>query len=209
MKRLPIGIENFKELMDKDCYYVDKSSLIRDICDKKVVLYTRPRRFGKTLNMSMLYYFFSIKQKENAYLFDGLDISKDTDAMKYQNKYPVIFITLKDMKRSTYELQIEKFASIISNIILKNLDLIDSSALDISQKELLIHYKNRTSSLSDLMDSLSIICDCLELHYQKKAILLIDEYDVPLQSAYLNGYYDEMVDFLRNIFSETVCRLSV
>lgn len=201
MKRLPIGVENFKELLDKDYYYVDKTSLIKDVCDEKVVLYTRPRRFGKTLNMSMLYYFFSIKQKDNAYLFDGLDISKDADAMKYQNAYPVMFITLKDMKRPTYELQIEKFASIISNIILKNLDLIESPALDESQKELLISYKNRTSSLSDLMDSLSIICDCLELHYQKKAILLIDEYDVPLQNAYLNGYYDEMVDFLRNVFS--------
>ena len=82
MKRLPIGVENFKELIDKDYYYVDKTSLIRDVCDEKVVLYTRPRRFGKTLNMSMLYYYFSIKQKDNAYLFDGLDISKDTDAMK-------------------------------------------------------------------------------------------------------------------------------
>ena len=88
MKLLPIGIENFKELIDKNYYYVDKTNLIANIINEKVVLYTRPRRFGKTLNMSMLYYFFSIKEKDNAYLFDYLNISKNKDALKHQNKYP-------------------------------------------------------------------------------------------------------------------------
>lgn len=93
MKKLPIGIENFKEVIDKNVYYIDKSKLIEDLINEKVVLYTRPRRFGKTLNMSMLYYFFSIKQKENTYLFDNLEISKNIEAMKHQNQY-LLFLLL-------------------------------------------------------------------------------------------------------------------
>ena len=95
MKLIPTGIENFKELIDKDYYYVDKTNLIVNIINEKVVLYTRPRRFGKTLNMSMLYYFFSIKEKKNSYLFNHLNISKNIDALKHQNKYPTIFISEK------------------------------------------------------------------------------------------------------------------
>ena len=99
MKIVPTGIENFKELIDKDACYVDKTNLIEKVLKEKVVLYTRPRRFGKTLNMSMLYYFFSIKEKENAYLFDHLNISKNKNTLKHQNNYPTIFISLKDMKK--------------------------------------------------------------------------------------------------------------
>ena len=113
MKLIPTGIENFKEIIDKEAYYVDKTNLIQDVLNEKVVLYTRPRRFGKTLNMSMLYYFFSIKEKENAYLFDGLNISKNKEALKYQNRYPTLFITLKDMKNSSYEKQMIRFKEII------------------------------------------------------------------------------------------------
>ena len=100
MKRLPIGIENFKAMIDEGYYYVDKTLFIKDVLNEKVVLYTRPRRFGKTLNMSMLYYFFSTKEKENAYLFDHLEISNDCHTRLHQHAYPVIFITLKDMKRA-------------------------------------------------------------------------------------------------------------
>ena len=99
MKLIPTGIENFKEMIDKNAYYVDKTNLIIDVLNEQVVLYTRPRRFGKPLNMSMLYYFFSIKEKENAYLFDYLNISKNKNALKDQNKYPTIFISLKDMTK--------------------------------------------------------------------------------------------------------------
>ena len=102
MKRISTGIENFKELLDNNYYYVDKTKLIEDVLSDKVMLYTRPRRFGKTLNMSMLYYFFSNKEKENAYLFDGLYISKQQEAKSYQNQYPVIFLSLKDMKIQVY-----------------------------------------------------------------------------------------------------------
>ena len=96
MKKIPVGIENFKEMIDNQYYYIDKTELINDVMNEKLVFYTRPRRFGKTLNMSMLYYFFSNKEKENAYLFDGLYISRQQEAKSYQNQYPVIFLTLKD-----------------------------------------------------------------------------------------------------------------
>ncbi len=117
MKRITTGTENFKELIDKNYYYVDKTMLIEDVLSDKVMLYTRPRRFGKTLNMSMLYYFFSNKEKENTYLFDGLHISKNDEMKIYQNQYPVIFLTLKDMNNMNFEDQKEQYALLISNIV--------------------------------------------------------------------------------------------
>lgn len=139
MKRVPIGVEDFKELISNDYYYVDKSELIKDIINEKVVLYTRPRRFGKTLNMSMLYYFFSIKQKDNSYLFKNLKIERNIEAKKHQNKYPTIFITLKDLKRNNFNDQIEKFATLISDIVDNNIELLESSFLNERQK---IYYNN-------------------------------------------------------------------
>ena len=201
MKRLPIGIEDFKELIDKDCYYVDKTSFITDIINEKVALYTRPRRFGKTLNMSMLYYFFSMKQKDNAYLFNDMDIVNHTDSLQYQNQYPVIFITLKDMKKHTFENQKAMFAILIQDIVRKNQELLESEELNTFDKEQLIAYYRRTQRDVDLQNALKFLCGCLKQHYHKDVILLIDEYDVPLQSAYLKGYYDEMADFLSGMFS--------
>lgn len=201
MRWLPIGIENFKELIDKEYYYVDKTLFIKDVIKEKVSLFTRPRRFGKTLNMSMLYYFFSVREKDNAYLFDKLAISKVPEALAHQNQYPVIFLSLKDMKRSNYDMQIEKFGSLISDLVNMNAELLSSTALNDAQKNLLMQYQNGTSSIGNLMDALLKISMYLQQHYQKKVILLIDEYDVPLQNAYLNGYYNEMVDFLKNVFS--------
>lgn len=137
MKRISIGIENFKRLIDENCYYVDKNKLISDILNEAVILYTRPRRFGKTLNMSMLYYFFSIKQKDNAYLFKGLKIEKDVEAKKHQNKYSEIFVSLKDMKRNNFNDQREKFAALIFDIVDKNIELLKSPFLNERQKNLL------------------------------------------------------------------------
>lgn len=194
LKRIPVGIEDFKEIIDQGYYYVDKTSLIKDVWDEKVVLYTRPRRFGKTLNLSMLYYFFSIKQKKNAYLFDGLDITNNTDIMKSQNQYPVMFISLKDMKDSTFKNQLENFKGIISEQVDKNGELLDSESLDKFDKEKLERYRCENVNKSELQRSLRFLSQCLYKHYKRKVIILIDEYDVPLQSAYLKGYYDEMTD---------------
>lgn len=204
MKLLPTGIENFKTMIDKSAYYVDKTKFIEDVLSEQVVLYTRPRRFGKTLNISMLYYFFSIKEKENAYLFDGLNISKNKDALKVQNKYPTIFISLKEMKSLTFDAQISSFSNVIYELLEKNLEILSSDQLSDTTKDILNKLHNRSSSAEDLKISLRVITNALYTYYQQKVIVLIDEYDVPLQAAYQNNYYEEMVEFLRSVFSSAL-----
>lgn len=204
MKLLPMGIENFKTMIDKSAYYVDKTNFIEDVLNEQVVSYTRPRRFGKTLNMSMLYYFFSIKEKENAYLFDGLNISKNKDALKHQNKYPTIFISLKEMKNLTFDAQISSFSNVIYELLEKNLEILSSDQLSDTTKDILYKLHNRSSSVEDLKISLRVITNALYTYYQQKVIVLIDEYDVPLQAAYQNNYYEEMVEFLRSVFSSAL-----
>ena len=204
MKLLPTGIENFKTMIDKSAYYVDKTNFIEDVLSEQVVLYTRPRRFGKTLNMSMLYYFFSIKEKENAYLFEGLNISKNKDALKAQNKYPTIFISLKEMKSLTFDAQISSFSNVIYELLEKNLEILSSNQLSDTTKDILNKLHNRSSSAEDLKISLRVITNALYTYYQQKVIVLIDEYDVPLQAAYQNNYYEEMVEFLRSVFSSAL-----
>lgn len=204
MKLLPTGIENFKTMIDKNAYYVDKTNFIEDVLNEQVVSYTRPRRFGKTLNMSMLYYFFSIKEKENAYLFDDLNISKNKDALKHQNKYPTIFISLKEMKNLTFDAQISSFSNVIYELLEKNLEILSSDQLSDTTKDILNKLHNRSSCIEDLKISLRVITNALYTYYQQKVIVLIDEYDVPLQAAYQNNYYEEMVEFLRSVFSSAL-----
>lgn len=204
MKLLPTGIENFKTMIDKSAYYVDKTNFIEDVLSEQVVSYTRPRRFGKTLNMSMLYYFFSIKEKENAYLFDGLNISKNKDVLKVQNKYPTIFISLKEMKSLTFDAQISSFSNVIYELLEKNLEILSSDQLSDTTKDILNKLHNRSSSAEDLKISLRVITNALYTYYHQKVIVLIDEYDVPLQAAYQNNYYEEMVELLRSVFSSTL-----
>ena len=204
MKLLPTGIENFKTMIDKSACYVDKTNFIEDVLNEQVVSYTRPRRFGKTLNMSMLYYFFSIKEKENAYLFDGLNITKNKDALKHQNKYPTIFISLKEMKSLTFDAQISSFSNVIYELLEKNLEILSSDQLSDTTKDILNKLHNRSSSVEDLKISLRVITNALYTYYQQKVIVLIDEYDVPLQAAYQNNYYEEMVEFLRSVFSSAL-----
>ena len=205
MKRISTGTENFKELIDNNYYYVDKTMLIEDVISDKVMMYNRPRRFGKTLNLSMLYYFFSNQEKENSYLFKGFNISKDEEILKHQNQYPVIFLTLKDMNNNNFKSQIYKFSSIISGIINKYIDrIIDSPLLNYRDKSWLEKYYNVNANLDEIKEALYNISIILNKYYRKKVIILIDEYDVPLQSAYNHGYYDEMVDFLRSVFSSAL-----
>ena len=204
MKRITTGTENFKEFMDKNYYYVDKTMLIDDVLSDKVMLYTRPRRFGKTLNMSMLYYFFSNQEKENAYLFEGLNVSKHQHLMLHQNQYPVIFLSLKDLSRENMNLQIDKFKAMISKVVEDYFELKDSPYLSEAEKLIIDNYHYKKSSESDLRDALYNLSIFLEKHYHQKVIILIDEYDVPLQSAYQHDYYDEMVDFIRSVFSSAL-----
>ena len=204
MKLIPTGIENFKTMIDKNAYYVDKTNLIADVLNEQVVLYTRPRRFGKTLNMSMLYYFFSIKEKDNAYLFNDLNISKNKDALKHQNKYPTVLISLKDMKCEKIEDQFFKFSALIARLLDQFENILNAHIFNDREKMLLNKYHMGTASKNELAESLLNISVCLEKYYHQKVIILIDEYDVPLQSAYQNNYYEEMVDFLRSVFSSAL-----
>lgn len=204
MKLIPTGIENFKTLIDKNAYYIDKTNFISEVLNEQVVLYTRPRRFGKTLNMSMLYYFFSNKEKENSYLFEGLNISHNSEAMKHQNQYPVIFLSLKEMTNLSYERQLNAFSNIIYELLEKNLELLESDHLTDITKNKLNSLHSETASIEDLSTSLRIISQAMFAHYHEKVIILIDEYDVPMQAAYQNDYYDKMVDFLRSVFSSSL-----
>ena len=204
MKQISIGIEDFKTVIDNDYYYVDKTQLIADVFSNAVMLYTRPRRFGKTLNMSMLYYFFSNKEKDNAYLFEGLKITENKEMMKHQNQYPVIYITLKDMKAANIEQQVDKFRILIQDVVNRYYVLMKSSYLNEIEKKELMKLLEKASSLGELEEALKKVSQCLMKHYGKKAIILIDEYDVPLQSAFIHNYYDEMTMFLGNIFSSAL-----
>ncbi|NDO41924.1 hypothetical protein CWE04_12385 [Thomasclavelia cocleata] len=204
MKQISTGIEDFKTVIDNDYYYVDKTQLIADVFSNAVMLYTRPRRFGKTLNMSMLYYFFSNKEKDNAYLFEGLKITENKEMMKHQNQYPVIFITLKDMKAANIEQQVDKFRILIQDVVNRYYVLMKSSYLNEIEKKELMKLLEKASSLGELEEALKKVSQCLMKHYGKKAIILIDEYDVPLQSAFIHNYYDEMTMFLGNIFSSAL-----
>ncbi len=201
MKRISTGIEDFKKLLDNNYYYVDKTMLIEDVLSDAVMLYTRPRRFGKTLNMSMLYYFFSNKEKDNAYLFDELKISENKEVMKFQNQYPVIFMTLKDMTSTNFEDQEKKFAEIISKIVIDNIEILDSEKVDNSYKERINDLRFLKADKVTLERSLYLLTQAFKQHYQINTIILIDEYDVPLQSAFNHGYYDEMVSFLKGVLS--------
>ena len=204
MQPITTGTEDFKEFLTENFYYIDKTEFIETALIEKVSLFTRPRRFGKTLNMSMLYYFFSNKEKKNARLFDGLKISKNAEIMRCQNQYPVIFLTLKDMKNPDFRQQTDYFSSLIAREVRNHTELFDSPHLLPSEKETLKRYDFRQADLTDLQNALLNLCTCLEKHYQKKVILLIDEYDVPLQSAFLNGYYNEMSHFISAVFSSVL-----
>ena len=170
MKLIPTGIEDFKTIIDRNTYYIDKTELISDVLKEQVVLYTRPRRFGKTLNMSMLYYFFSNKEKENSYLFDGLKISQNKEALKHQNKYPTIFITLKEMKNLTFESQIYTFSNIIFDYLDNNLELLSSNYLTEATKIKLDDLYNQKANKEDLKDSLRLISKALYTTTTKKLL---------------------------------------
>ncbi|MBR4320133.1 MAG: AAA family ATPase [Oscillospiraceae bacterium] len=207
MKPIPIGVENFKEIITSDYYYTDKTLLIRDLLDSgaKVSLFTRPRRFGKTLNMSMLRYFFEKTDEDTSYLFDGLKISNAGEKyMSYCGQYPVISISLKSMSKKTFQKNMEVFRALISTEFIKHKGILKSDIFsDVtheSYKEDFINICNKRGEDNIYELSLKFLCDLLYEIYQKKVIILIDEYDVPLQNAWLNGFYDEMVDFIRSLF---------
>lgn len=213
-KKLPVGIESFEKIRTQDFYYVDKTVMIRDLIQRwgEVNLFTRPRRFGKSLNMSMLKSFFEIGM--DPLLFDGLKISKAKELCeKYMGKFPVISISLKDVEGSDYDVARTLLCSVIGNEALRFYELLKSSPklneVERRQYEQLVctdHEQRGSFAMSDsvLMGSLKTLSSLLEKHYEKKVILLIDEYDVPLSKANEQGYYNEMVFLMRNLLQQVL-----
>ncbi len=200
--KLPIGIESFQEIRTLGFYYVDKSLLIKDLLQhwSKVNLFTRPRRFGKTLNMSMLKSFFEIGANKS--LFDGLAISgEETLCAEHMGKYPVVFISLKGVGGLNFDNAYQMMCGIIAREARRFQFLKDSERLSIADKQVLIDlYTNPSISVACLKNSLLSLTEVLFKHYGKQTILLIDEYDVPLDKAFQGGYYKEMVDLVRGLF---------
>ena len=205
LKKLPIGIENFEEMRREDFYYVDKSHVIEQLLTQwgKVNLFTRPRRFGKSLNMSMLQSFFEIGKDKT--LFDGLRISDNQELCeKYQRKFPVVSVSLKGINGATYE-EARRFLIKTINEEARRLSVLsDSTELDETDHELLTQLKKKEMTNDSLVYSIRELTELLEKHYGSKVIVLIDEYDVPLAKANENGYYDEMVLLIRNLFENAL-----
>lgn len=206
-KPIPIGIEDFKVLRDRNSYFIDKTLLIKDILDNSamVTLFTRPRRFGKTLNMSMLRRYFEKTEEDNSYLFDGLAISEAGDKYKaYMGQYPVISISLKSMKQATFELSLIELKKIVSDEFRRHIEIINSDKIFDSDKEEFMDVCNRRGDYSTYNTALKFLSNRLYEVYGKKVIVLIDEYDVPLENAYFNGFYDEMINLIRSVFESVL-----
>ena len=204
MKRLAIGVSDFKKIIEGDFYYFDKTKFIEEVINdgSEVKLFTRPRRFGKTLNMSMLKYFFDIENREeNKKIFKDLYIEK-TEAFKEQGQYPVIFLSLKDLKALTWEQMEKAIKSAISRLfseykyLLNDLDKFDTLTFE----NILL----KNTELEDLKEALKFLTRILYEKYNKKVVVLIDEYDSPLVSAYINGYYEKAKDFFKTFYSSVL-----
>ena len=212
-KKISIGVEDFKEIIDKNGYFVDKTLLLRDLMESnlKVTLFTRPRRFGKTLNQFMIRRFFEdeITEKgekiDNGYLFDGLKITQcGEEIMKHQQQYPVIFITMKSGKQPTYELAYAELKKRISGEFKRHKYVLDGDALADDEKARFNAIAAIDKDKELYTDALGFLSECLYKYHGKKSIILIDEYDVPLENAYFRGFYDKMIDFVRSLFESAL-----
>ena len=203
--KLPVGIESFEEIRREGFYYIDKTGLIRDLLNNwgKVNLFTRPRRFGKTLNMSMLKSFFEIGADKT--LFDGLLISRETALCEeYMGKFPVVFVSLKGVDGLTFEDAYGMLRRIIRAEVSRLQMLLDSERISEDAKKPLERILKEEDTKEDILDSLKTLSCLLYQHYGQKTVLLIDEYDVPLDKAFHHGYYREMVALIRGLFGQAL-----
>ena len=201
---ISIGNQRFDNIRENDCFYVDKTSFIKEWWDSKdiVTLITRPRRFGKTLNMNMLNCFFSNQYADRGDLFDGLSIWEDEAYRKLQGMYPVIFLSFADVKQSNYVDAVAKIKNIIVDVYAQYEKLYLDDRMTVLQKQ---QYYSVKSEMSDVtaQDSLKVLASHLSSYYGKNTIILLDEYDTPMQEAYIHGYWDEFTSFLRSLFNST------
>ncbi|WP_455124865.1 AAA family ATPase [Ruminococcus sp.] len=205
-KPLPIGIEDFKRLIDDEYYFVDKTLMIKELIESQTIvgLFTRPRRFGKTLNMSMIQHFFEKAEESNAYLFDGLKISEYPECMKYQGQYPVISVSLKSMKQGSYKDAFRMFKVLISREYDRHKNVLNSDKISDSEKELFNSILNQKAEDVSYLDSIKFLSDTMAKYHNKNVIILIDEYDVPLENAFHQGFYNDMVNLIRSVFESAL-----
>lgn len=205
-KPLPIGVEDFKRLVDNEYYFIDKTLMIKELLENKetVNLFTRPRRFGKTLNMSMLQRFFEATEQSNAYLFDGLKIAAYPEYMAYQGQYPVISISLKSMKRASYQEAYFEYVKLLSDEFERHEIILQSDAVSEEDKLEFQKIKKRIAEPKEYNSAVKLLSKCLQKVYQKNVIILIDEYDVPLENAYHEGFYDDMTNLIRSCFESAL-----
>lgn len=212
-KKLPIGIDNFEKIRENDYYYVDKTGMIKDLLmsGSEVTLFTRPRRFGKSLNMSMLKSFFATadpqmeKSQERKDIFAGLEIVKEKQICdKYRNKYPVILLSLKEVSAMKYTKARELLILNINEVARKHQYLLESKCLSEIDKEVYQRLLRTDMTEGVMVNSLKILSELLNKHYGKKSIILIDEYDVPLSKAFEHGYYDEMTNLIRGFLGQAL-----
>jgi len=201
MKKTAIGISDFNTVISENFYFVDKTLFIKDVIDgAQTLLYPRPRRFGKTLNLSMLNYFYTVKQ-DYAPLFDGLAIAQEPEYMKKQGKHPVIFISFKDVKNSTFEQCIESMSELIRLIYTEHSYLLNSPLLCEMDKVIYKSIMMKSASITDLQTSIKNLTQYLHMYHEEKVVILIDEYDMPIQAAYMYDYYDPLILFMRSFLS--------
>ena len=205
---LPIGITDFAEMIEKKFYYVDKTPMIKELLDNqaKVTLFTRPRRFGKTLNMSMLKYYFEDdrdwqgNRRDWSGLFDGLGIMEAGESyLAHRGQYPVIYLTFKDSKRESFVRSYAEMERVIAEEFARHRFILESPEME-EYKEKYLEMMRREGSQNDYETSILFLSKCLEGYYRKKVVVLIDEYDVPLENAFTCGFYNEMVNFIRALF---------
>lgn len=212
-KPLPIGVDNFEMLVTRGYYFIDKTLLIKDLLDKKgtVNLFTRPRRFGKTLNISMLQYFFEDPRKDDGsksdytHLFEGLNIMQaGEEYLSHMGQYPVINLSLKSAKQPNFKLACDMLMDEIAEEYKRHFYVADSGCLTKEEKERFQMIAGWKATESESVKSLQFLSRCLEKYYGKKVIILIDEYDVPLENAFMEGFYNEMVGFVRSLFESAL-----
>ncbi|QXE20232.1 AAA family ATPase [Clostridium sp. 001] len=203
MKRISLGYSDFKRTIEDNYYFVDKTLFIKEVVEdgSAVILLPRPRRFGKSMNMSMLKCFFEKTEESNRELFRGLKIYSDKEIMKKQGQYPVIFITFKDVKDSSYDKTVEKIKDLIIEEYTKYIKLLDADILEKPEKAYFQRIIDREASEGEYELSLKNLSKFLSKYYNKRVFILVDEYDVPIQSGYLNNYYDKVIEFIRNLLS--------
>jgi hypothetical protein len=199
----PVGYSDFKNLREQELYYVDKTLLIKKIWENpsQVLLFPRPRRFGKTLNLSMLRYFFEKTDDSNADIFDLLFISGRSEIMAHQGQYPLIYLTFKDVKEMTWENCLKQFRHLLASEWFRLIPLIESCKKTPEEERILTAFSKNATDLIDLEKSLPTMMSLLWKTTGKKIIILIDEYDTPIHAGHQYGYYDEVILFMRNLLS--------